>query len=109
MVEDDIDRLIAEMQNRPYDSSRYLENQISTDKKENYNFSNTSPLLVHSKQNYQEVIPPKYPSSTKGITSRSGVSPLKTSPIYSYSAVNVHPVESERVNYLMNRTTLTNR
>ena len=24
MLEDDIDRLIAEMQNRPYDSSRYL-------------------------------------------------------------------------------------
>ena len=26
MIEDDIDRLIAEMQNKPYDSSRYLDN-----------------------------------------------------------------------------------
>ena len=26
MLEDDIDRMIAEMQNRPYDSSRYVEN-----------------------------------------------------------------------------------
>lgn len=26
MLEDDIDRLIAEIQNKPYDSSRYLEN-----------------------------------------------------------------------------------
>ena len=26
MMEDEIDRMIAEMQNRPYDSSRYIEN-----------------------------------------------------------------------------------
>lgn len=25
MIEDDIDRLIAQMQNRPYDSSKYME------------------------------------------------------------------------------------
>ena len=25
MIEDDIDRLVAEMQSRPYDSSRYVE------------------------------------------------------------------------------------
>lgn len=30
MVEDDIDRLIAEMQSKPYDSSRYLENSNAT-------------------------------------------------------------------------------
>lgn len=39
--------------------------------------------------------------------SRNGVSPIKTAPIYSYSVAN--HADSERVNYLMNKTTLTNR
>jgi len=40
MMEDDIDRMIAEMQNRPYDSSRYLENNNQALPKENVNYSN---------------------------------------------------------------------
>ena len=39
MMEDDIDRMIAEMQSRPYDSSRYLENSQVLPK-ENVNYSN---------------------------------------------------------------------
>lgn len=35
-MEDDIDRMIAEMQNKPYDSSRYLENQNNLASQSNY-------------------------------------------------------------------------
>ena len=38
MIEDDIDRLVAEMQNRPYDSSRYVESNPN----ENINYSNSA-------------------------------------------------------------------
>jgi hypothetical protein len=38
-MEDDIDRLIAQMQNKPYDSSKYMEDEP---KKENFNQGNFS-------------------------------------------------------------------
>lgn len=38
MMEDDIDRLIAQMQNKPYDSSKYMESEEP--RKENYNHTN---------------------------------------------------------------------
>ena len=38
MLEDDIDRLVAEMQNRPYDSSRYVESNSN----ENVNYANST-------------------------------------------------------------------
>lgn len=34
MMEDDIDRLIAQMQNRPYDSSKYMEEESNRYKEE---------------------------------------------------------------------------
>jgi hypothetical protein len=44
MLEDDIDRLIAEMQSKPYDSSRYLENSQAALPKENVDWSNSIGL-----------------------------------------------------------------
>ena len=41
------------------------------------------------------------------MSSRNGVSPIRTAPIYSYTVAN--HADPDRVNYLMNKTTLTNR
>lgn len=42
IVEDDIDRMIAEVQNKPYDSSKYLDNNQSSSQG---NFSQSSQFM----------------------------------------------------------------
>ena len=44
LMEADIDRMIAEMQNKPYDSSKYLETSNPPLNNENYNISNAAPI-----------------------------------------------------------------
>lgn len=60
-MEDDIDRMIAEMQNKPYDSSRYLENQNNLTSQSN---SVPNNQFANKNSNMKAFIDtrPKYPT-----------------------------------------------
>ena len=102
MIEDDIDRLVAEMQrvqNQPYDSSRYIESSHT----ENVNYGNSSDFKRESSMKKEtsksiDKLPPKYPSAGK--SSHSPNRPFQ--PILSYTMTT--PIEQNRSNFLLNTT-----
>ncbi len=93
-VDDDIERMMSQIYNRPYDSSKYLEAAVSQPRKQNINMTNYYPSPINSNnkiynRSLEKVIanPPRYPPIMRNSQSREN----SHSPFTRYSQTTILP------------------